>query len=115
MPGPLPKPAALRQRVNRAATAATLAPSPAHETPLPAGAWHPRAREWWEFVWRSPARGEWVAADVPGLLALAALIEAYWQRPRARTAREIRMQLREYGLTPYARHALGIREVTHDE
>ena len=69
-------------------------------------AWHPMTLSWWETIWNSPMANEWVDADVPPLVALAALIEQFWIAPDARVAAEIRMQQREFGLSPLSRRQL---------
>lgn len=69
-------------------------------------AWNPMTLSWWATVWDSPMAGEWVDADVPGLTALAFLVDEFWRTGAAGTAAEIRLQQREYGLSPFARRAL---------
>jgi hypothetical protein len=49
---------------------------------------------------------EWVDADVPGLLTLAALVDEFWRRNDPKVAAEIRQQQREYGLSPLSRRQL---------
>ncbi len=111
MPGPAPKPAALRQRKNRSSTAATLVAPPVTRADLPAKEpdWHHLTRTWWATIWASPMVQEWVDADVPGLFALARLVDEFWTAPSsdaAKFAAEIRMQQREYGLSPLSRRQL---------
>lgn len=74
---------------------------------LPAGfEWHPLTASWWTTIWASPMAGEWVDADVPGLIALANLVDQFWTGGDPRVAAEIRMQQREYGLSPLSRRQL---------
>lgn len=68
--------------------------------------WRPLTIAWWNTIWDSPMAGEWVDADVPGLLALAALVDAFWTLGDPKIAAEIRMQQREYGLSPLSRRQL---------
>ena len=118
MKGRTPKPPELRQRRNRAPSAALLpteAESSANEVPaLPvrgAGAWHPQVIEWWESVWRSPMAAEYLDADMRGGLYL--LAELHQQRWLAETtqqvvqcAAEIRLQEVRFGLSPIDRRRL---------
>lgn len=106
MPPP-PKPAATRQRRNRTTTAATLEAPAASRVDLPQGfEWHVLTAAWWETIWASPMAGEWVDADVPGLFALANLVDQFWTGGDPRVAAEIRLQQREYGLSPLSRRQL---------
>lgn len=68
--------------------------------------WRPMTLAWWETIWASPMAHEWVDADVPGLLALAALVDGFWSTGDAKIAAEIRLQQREYGLSPLSRRQL---------
>jgi len=70
------------------------------------GKWHPMTLSWWKTIWASPMADEWVDADVPSLIGIAALIEMFWTQPDARLLAEIRMQQREYGLSPLSRRQL---------
>lgn len=116
MPGPPPKPDALRQRRNTTSTRATL---PSQESAakrrvpdLPEGDWHPRVRQWWESVWRSPMAAEFLDADMRGgLYLLADLHQARWEAradPKAlvEVAKEIRLQEVRFGLSPMDRRRL---------
>jgi hypothetical protein len=108
MPGPAPKPAAQRQRANRHTTATTVMVGPAVRVDLPAD-YHDLTRAWWTTIWGSPIADEWVDADVPGLVALAQLVEDFWRAEaadRAKRHAEVRMASREYGLSPFSRRQL---------
>ena len=108
MPGPAPKPAATRQRRNRTTTATVVEAPQASRPTLPTD-YHDLTRAWWKTIWDSPIAGEWVDADVPGLIVLAQLVEDFWRAEpaqRAKVAAEIRMQQREYGLSPFSRRQL---------
>lgn len=106
MPPP-PKNPANRQRRNKVSTAATLEAGPALRVDLPTDAtWKAQTVAWWETIWASPMVDEWVAADVPGLLMLAALVDQFWTDRDSKVAAEIRMQQREYGLSPLSRRSL---------
>ena len=109
MPGPMPKPKATRQRMNKSATMATLEASPASRVELPEGPWDGMTAAWWSTIWDSPMAGEWVDADVPGLVALAKLWDAFWTADATLAPKihaEIRMASREFGLSPFSRRQL---------
>ena len=110
MKGRFPKPPQTRQRRNRTSTRATLPPegaAPARKAPaLPRGKWRAETRQWWKNVWASPMAGEYLTADVDGLLILAQLIDAFWSAPSSSLAGEIRLQRQCFGLTPVDRHRL---------
>lgn len=111
MPGPLPKRNPARR--NKTATRATLprdhkvvAPKlPTRETK-----WHAQTVEWWADIWASPMAPEFERADLHGLFVLADLVDAFWtaETPKERTAlaAEIRLQRRDFGLTPLDRRRL---------
>jgi len=73
---------------------------PAEET------WRDLTIAWWATIWASPMAEEWVDADVPGLVALAFLVDEFWRTGNREIAAEIRMQQREYGLSPLSRRSL---------
>ena len=105
------KPASQRQRRNRTSTGATIEAPPVTRTALPSlpEGWHPLSLTWWSTIWASPMANEWVDADVPGLFALASLVNDFWSSARElapQLAAEIRMQQREYGLSPLSRRQL---------
>lgn len=108
MPGPVPKPVSQRQRRNRLTSSAVVEAGPAMRVELPAE-YHDLTRTWWATIWDSPIAGEWVDADVPGLVALAQLVEDFWRADaadRAKRHAEVRMASREYGLSPFSRRQL---------
>lgn len=104
-----PKPAALRQRRNRTTTQATIEAPPALRPQLGDGH-HPRTLAWWDAIWSSPISAEWVDADVPGLLELAVLRDAFWTAEtgpeRAKIHAELRQGDMQFGLTPFGRRSL---------
>lgn len=115
--GPAPKPAHLRQRRNRTATAARLIESSpltdgVPELPIKLGPrggvrkWHPMVVDWWHDVWTSPMATEYTQADVHGLVMLADLMEKYWRTGDEKLATEIRLQRQCFGLTPIDRRRL---------
>lgn len=120
MRGPAPKPATMRQRGPRAATRSTLPTEsasskravPALPKRLPGtGTWHPRVRDWWARVWRSPMAAEFLDADRPRLELLAELHQQFWQaslrgQSVVKLASEIRQQEIGFGLTPIDRRRL---------
>lgn len=113
MPGPAPKSLGLRQRRNKSATQSLL---PAEIEPrgkkprLPTcpneGGWHNMARRWWNDVWSSPMRYEFLRGDEPALFRLVALVDRFWKFGGLDVAREIRLLEREFGLTPLSRRRL---------
>lgn len=121
MRGPKPKAPELRQRRNKATTAATLhvpaEPIEKPETvkrapPLPGGTmWHKQTRAWWKDVWASPMAKEFLQADRHALVRLAVLVNDFWMKPSAALAAEIRQQESRFGLTPIDRHRLQWRVV----
>ncbi len=68
--------------------------------------WRPATRAWWDTIWASPIAGEWVDADVPGLLQLAVLVDEFATTGDRQVHAEIRMASREFGLSPLSRRTL---------
>ena len=115
MTGPIPKSPATRQRRNKQSTAATLVDdAPRKLNPkLPlrddGEPWHPQTVEFWGLVWKSPMAPEYVEADVPGLVRLATLIDAFWKAEPGKLvplSAEIRLVGQNYGLSPLDRRRL---------
>lgn len=117
MPGPPPKDPTIRQRTNKSSTRSVLTNEPAKKRRVPPlfkrlnvdGAvilWHDMTKRWWRDVWRSPMAGEYLQADHHGLYRLAELVDAFWHRPSAGLAAEIRLQQQSFGLTPLDRRRL---------
>lgn len=109
----LAKPPSQRQRRNRTTAAATIDAAPAERVELaswfPDDDLHSMTTRTWDVWWASPLRTEWVDADVPDLVALALMVDAFWKaapvdRPKIHS--EIRMASREFGLTPMSRRGL---------
>lgn len=102
----------VRARSNRAATSASLAANSRVVAPqLPEDRdWHPMTRQWWSEVWSSPMASEYLAVDSRGLFVLAVLEDDFWTAETAKerkdAAAEIRLQRKDYGLTPYDRRRL---------
>jgi hypothetical protein len=71
--------------------------------PLP---WRPTTLLWWQVIWASPMADEWVDADVPGLFALAILIDEFWISGDSKIHAEVRQASREFGLSPFSRRQL---------
>lgn len=80
-------------------------PVPHDYDPAPI-AWRPTTLAWWDVIWASPMAAEWVDADVPGLFALALLIDDFWTTADAKIHAEIRQASREFGLSPFSRRQL---------
>jgi hypothetical protein len=122
MPSPK-KHVSTRARTNKASTAASLAAKPAakRRTPRPklpvrldelgdTMAWHPQTTRWWTDLWSAPMAKEYHSSDRHTLFVLAGLVEDYWRATSAAgrkdAATEIRLQRKDFGLTPYDRRRL---------
>jgi hypothetical protein len=77
-----------------------------HDYDAAAIAWRPTTLAWWAVIWASPMALEWVDADVPGLFALALLVDDFWTGPDSKQHAEIRQASREFGLSPFSRRQL---------
>lgn len=113
MPGPIPKPSAIRQRKNKVSTHAVLSterPARRRAPRLPKRDedhdWSPLTRAWWRDVWGSPMAAEFLQADIHGLYILAELVDRFWAEPTKELAAEIRLQRQCFGLTPIDRRRL---------
>lgn len=108
MPGPTPKHSSVRARRNRTSTAATLRVQHNVVAPeLPPGReWQPLTLAWWHDVWASPMAPEFDDSDRHGLFMLAVLVDEFWLDPSADAAAEIRLQRKDFGLTPLDRRRL---------
>ena len=110
MASPIPKPAATRQRRNRAASGATLEAPSAKRAELPPGEWHELTKAWWATIWSSPMASEWVDADVPALHRIARLDSAFWATLDDDLANKLAGTIdrlsRQFGLDPMARRSL---------
>jgi hypothetical protein len=116
VPGPPPKDPKLRQRTNRVTTHARLQIAAAQADPVSAPPdlpirgegdvpWHPDTIGFWREVWASPMAAEFIAADVPGLVLVARLIDRF-NYGDVSLAAEIRLQRQCFGLTPLDRRRL---------
>lgn len=119
MPGPPPKPAALRQRRNGNNLGAHLpseSETAANDVPPlfdrnDEQPWHPKVVDWWESIWTSPMSAEYLAADMKGGLYLLADLHQMRWTATTRTglleaAKEIRLQEVRFGLSPIDRSRL---------
>ncbi|HEV8545016.1 MAG TPA: hypothetical protein VGQ64_01875 [Candidatus Limnocylindrales bacterium] len=121
MPGPPPKDPAIRQRRNKTTTRAILRKAPAaRKRSLPARspygkAWHPATRRTWNDWWADPLAAEWTEVHVSRLLLTIALHEDFNRatsaKERKEAAAEIRLQEREFGLTPWAERSLQLERI----
>lgn len=68
--------------------------------------WCQETLDWWDDVWASPMAGEYLDADMHGLIRLAVLVDNYWLCPSAKTHAEVRLAQKDFGLTPYDRRRL---------
>lgn len=128
MPGPKPKDPEVRQRRNKASTAATL-PAPgeskkgAKVPPLNAtilglkrgqGGVRPQVVKWWHEAWSSPMATRWIATDVQVLYLCAQLHQQKQMffeegRPITTLAAEIARQEGRIGLDVMSRRRLDWR------
>jgi hypothetical protein len=112
MPGPLPKPAHLRQRRNRKPGSAVLdaADSPISGVPpLPnpdGREWHPLTLWSWQRAWESPMSSQWLVTDADALGRVALLWDQFYKQPDAKVLGEIRLQEQRFGLSPLDRSRL---------
>lgn len=67
---------------------------------------HPETVAWWKAIWRSPMASQWIKADLPQLVMLAELVDAFHFAPTAALGAEIRQQRTSFGLTPIDRRRL---------
>lgn len=121
MPGPMPKDPTMRQRRNRTSTRAVLEPesNPIKRRPPlpdnPMGEWNDLTVRWWKDVWSSPLSGEFLRADLGSLFRLAILVDKFWKTGKLALAKEIRLQEREFGLTPMSRRRLQWQVTSSEE
>src|SRR5688572_2948826 len=110
MSGPPPKPAHLRQRLNRKAGAGTIEALDTPEIPdIPnpdARVWHKLTLDSWTRAWESPMASQWLPTDVDALGRLALLWDAFYKEPDAKVMAEIRLQEQRFGLSPLDRSRL---------
>lgn len=115
MPGPTAKDPSLRGRRNKTATRATLSKpdvDSAEKPKLPSSIeWFPEVVAWWDDLWTSEPRKEWIDVDTH-LLAVAARLYQMMLDPETKPtaakalAGEYRQILVQFGLTPMARRTL---------
>lgn len=110
---PVPKHPSARARRNRTSTSAVLTPVTDPDIPdLPDHLdWHPAVVDWWTDCWSSPMAPEWTTSDRHTLVLAARLMQTVWSEqasPSSRSAAvaEVRLLLRECGLTPMSRRTL---------
>lgn len=112
MPGPSPKPAALRARTNSSSEEIVLVADPDREVPpLPTVRhWQEVTHDFWNVLWTSPMAQMYVPADMPGLLRLAMTMDDYLRAENAEERRalssEIRQLEKQFGLNPESRTKL---------
>jgi hypothetical protein len=108
MPGPPPKHASKRRRVNATVGVVRLpAASKVKAPPLPLKGASKAARDWWSIAWASPMASVWLEADVPGLVRLASLVDRVAKGDAPMTVlTEIRALEDRFGLSPLARRRL---------
>jgi len=79
--------------------------------PLPAiRFWNEMTQAWWDDVWASPMAQEYDESDKHGLMALAMVVDDFWNsetpRQRQEASQEIRLQGVRFGLSPIDRRRL---------
>lgn len=115
MSGPSPKDPSLRGRRNKTATRATLSKPNGEDTEKPtlpsSIEWYPEVVAWWDDLWASEPRKEWIDVDTH-LLSVAARLYQMMLDPDTKPlaakalAGEYRQILVQFGLTPMARRTL---------
>lgn len=115
MPGPAAKDPSVRARRNKTATRATLQKPDSKSVdapPLPTSIdWYPEVVAWWNDLWESEPRKEWIDVDTH-LLYVAARLYQMMLDPETKVtaakalAGEYRQILVQFGLTPMARRTL---------
>jgi hypothetical protein len=112
----------VRQRTNKTSTRATLYPLEPDEIDIPPlpprlmydddgneyeRPWSASTIRYWDRIWSSPMASEFhKQSDIEGLYRLAALVEAFWQKPGVTLNGEIRLYEAQFGLNPLARRRL---------
>jgi hypothetical protein len=94
------------QELEDLAEAGEIEPVEPHDYDPSPLAWRPTTVLWWDTIWASPMADEWVDADVPGLFALAILIDEFWVSGDSKIHAEVRQASREFGLSPFSRRQL---------
>jgi hypothetical protein len=114
MPVP-PKHPSTRARRNKDSTRAILIPVAGRAIPpMPNNrSWRPESVSWWDAVWSSPMRQEFVDADLEVITRMLMLNEAIFEAFEAGDLRlmvnlqaEMRQQEMRFGLTPIDRRRL---------
>lgn len=115
---PIPKPPGMRQRRNKATSAATLTSTattlPENLPDVPGRKWHALTKAWWSDavtgIRVSPMASEYANNDVHGLVALGILWDDFWKsddvEERKQLMGEIRLQGQRYGTSPIDRRRL---------
>jgi len=111
MKGPAPKPAALRQRRNKASTRALIQDDKGNREPPPLPSrgrkrWLPMTVEYWNAIWRSPMADEYLQVDLHRLYMYIQLVDAFWRVGDLDILKEIRLQGQAFGLAPLDRRRL---------
>lgn len=119
MPGPLPKPPNERRRRNKDQGQWHYLPAEGRDEPappLPDREWLPTTRAYWSLLWASPMAAEWLPADVPVLVRLAALMELFaLGETSAALLGEMRQLEDRFGLSSHARKRLMWQIATSEE
>lgn len=118
--GPAPKPESLRQRRNKKVGSAMLEASNMGENvpelPNPDGrVWHPLTLKDWNQWWTSEVASRYLPIDVSGLGQLAVMTDEFYKQPDVSKMQEIRMQRKDFGLTPLDRSRLQWEVVRAEE
>lgn len=113
MPGPAPKSKEERRRRNPPVHEWVVL-SESYDGPIPPlpgpktgknARWEKPTREWWETIWRTPMATQWNEGDVPGLIELAILRQAFMEGDMS-VRSEVRQRADRFGLTPKGRRDL---------
>ena len=113
MPGPAPKSKDERRRRNKPVHEWVVL-SETYEGDIPklpgpktgkSAKWDSETREWWETIWRTPMATQWNEGDVPALIELAMLRQAFMDGDMS-VRSELRQRSDRFGLTPKGRRDL---------
>lgn len=111
--GPAPRPGSGRSAYRKSkGEGAVLSRSiTVDKPPLPTMRfWHEMTQSWWDDVWASPMAQEYDESDKHGLMALAMIVDDFWNaetsKQRQEASTEIRLQGVRFGLSPIDRRRL---------
>lgn len=107
MPGPVPKPKDERRRRNAPVHEWVILSEPrrGRAPALEGRNWTDQTKDWWKAIWKTPMATQWQKGDIPSLMDLARIKQAFWNG-EYKLASEIRQREDRFGLTPKGRRDL---------